>query len=61
MKNYEVAPTNLRIHSCKVWNANTVLAGQMDKIRIRGTELHDVGQIEDGAATNVKTRANDRW
>lgn len=54
-------PTRLRVHSCKVWNADAVLSGPMEEVRVRDTELRDVGGMDDGSAAAVETRANDRW
>lgn len=55
------ALSNLRLHSCKVWNTNTVVEGPVDGIRIRDTELHGVDNLHDGEVTDLETRDNDRW
>lgn len=53
--------SKVRIHGGKIWNAKTVVEGEIDGLRIRDTELHDVGDLHDGGVTDLETRDIDEW
>ncbi|MCL7417737.1 MAG: hypothetical protein M8354_07860 [Halalkalicoccus sp.] len=53
--------SNVRIHGCKVWNGDTAILGSIDGVRVRQTEFHDVGDLDDGGLTDLETHQNDWW
>lgn len=53
--------SNVRIHGCKIWNVDYAVEGAINGLRVRDTELHEVGDLHDGGVTDLKTDRNDWW
>lgn len=53
--------SNVRIHGCKVWNADTAVHGPIDGLRVRLSEFHGVNELHDGGVTDLETHQNDWW
>lgn len=57
------ALSNIRIQDSKIWNVDTVIEGEVDGVRIRQTEFHEVDEddLHDGSVTDLETHQNDWW